>query len=116
MVVITASGRQIRGHVFARFFPSFALTDLARFPGVEELLEWGTEQGFGAEASEVITSAAEFGSGYVERVRSKHVSTLELIPEEEFRRGLEAMEKHVLSQQKHPTRLHLGTAVAFRRR
>ncbi len=58
---------------------------------------------------------AEFGPEYIERVRAKHVSTLEMIPENEFERGLEAMEQHVLSQKRHPTRFHLGTLVTLRR-
>ena len=109
------SWTQIRGHVFAKFFPSFAPTDLARFPKLEEMIECGAALGFEVEASEIMTSGAELGPTYIERVRSKHVSTLELIPEEEFRQGLEAMERHILSQEKHPTRFHLGTLVAFRR-
>ena len=115
MAAVTASARQIRGHVFAKFFPSFAATDLARFPKLEEMLACGEALGFEVEASEIVTSGVKFGATYVERVRSKHVSTLELIPEEEFREGLEAMERHMLRQEKHPTRFHLGTLVAFRR-
>ena len=116
VTAVTASARQIRGHVFARFFPSFAPADLARFPRIEELLACGEALGFEAEASEVMTSGVEFGPEYLERVRSKHVSTLELISEEEFRQGLEAIEKHMLRQQTHPTRFHLGTLITFKRR
>jgi len=89
VAILTCSHDWIRRHPMNQFFPSFASIDLARFPSIDSVQEWLQETGFRKiEARSVETESYIADSEYVKKVESKWVSTLQLLPDDEFREGL----------------------------
>jgi ubiquinone/menaquinone biosynthesis C-methylase UbiE len=75
------------------YFPSMLEVDLGRFPGAEQLESELGEAGFaGCEVDlfsrEAVISRAEA----LARIRGRHISTFDLIGQEEYERGLERAE------------------------
>jgi hypothetical protein len=80
-----------------QFFPSFASIDLARFPSIDSVRQWLQEAGFRKiETRSVETEPYVAGMDYVDKVADKWVSTLQLLPDEEFQEGLARL-RHVVS-------------------
>jgi ubiquinone/menaquinone biosynthesis C-methylase UbiE len=88
-VIMTPSHSQIKRHVL-RHFPKVTTIDLRRFPTIPSIRKLMKEIGFRNVRSHVVRR----DEGYIstaellEKVRSKYVSTLTLLSEEEFRKGL----------------------------
>jgi ubiquinone/menaquinone biosynthesis C-methylase UbiE len=93
---VTSSHTQIRSSYLTRWFPSVAELDCARFPDLDVLREELAAAGFAEIAvSEVSRSVPRGGAEYLDKVRGRFISTLELVPESEFSAGLNAMEKQL---------------------
>ena len=79
-----------------RFFPSLEAIDRARFPDAEQLVaELG---GAGFEQTRLLRLSQEGRlerESALERVRRRFISTLQLLDEEEYRVGLERLEKEL---------------------
>jgi SAM-dependent methyltransferase len=89
LVLLTAAHAQIRGHFLNGFFPSFAAVDCARFPDLPAVEEGLAAAGLGPAARrEVAVAEYAVDETYLARVRDRHISTLELVPEREFAEGL----------------------------
>jgi ubiquinone/menaquinone biosynthesis C-methylase UbiE len=89
VVLVTSSHEQIRAHHLNRFFPSFAEVDCARFPAVEKLCAELEFAGLSVEgAPPVALGRYRLDDGYLEKLLARHISTLELIGEDEYERGL----------------------------
>lgn len=94
--ILTCSHDWIGRHPMTRFFPSFAGIDLARFPTLSSVRQWLGDAGF-ANVEEIPVRTAEYvaDDDYVDRVADKWVSTLQLIPEAEFQRGMQKLRQAV---------------------
>ena len=77
--------------VLSRYFPETVEVNLARYPTVETLREQMTAAGFGDPHDDEIAYPAEVANSAL--YASKAYSTLHLIPQEAFERGLAALER-----------------------
>jgi SAM-dependent methyltransferase len=94
--ILTCSHDWIRRHPMNRFFPSFASIDLARFPRIDSVRQWLDEAGFVDVETRLIETEPHLADmSYVKRVGDKWVSTLQLLPEDEFQEGLEKLRQTV---------------------
>jgi SAM-dependent methyltransferase len=73
-------------------FPSLEQIDRARFPTEEELRDELSAAGFAPRVSHLSQRATISRDAALERIRGRYISTLELLPEEEYRAGLERAE------------------------
>ena len=93
---ITVPQAFIHSHPMNQFFPSFAAIDSARFqpiPVVEAALR---ETGFRNVQSITTESPARpINQNYVDRIAQQFISTYALIPETEFREGLQRLQQEV---------------------
>jgi SAM-dependent methyltransferase len=121
LVLLTAAHAQIQAHFLGEFFPSFAEVDCARFPDLPEV-EMGLAAAGLRPAGRREVDVAEYAvdDSYLARVRERHISTLELVPEAEFAAGLERLTAWVrertasgLAPMRHAAR---GTLVAAARK
>ena len=93
-----ASFDDVKGNPEHRFFPSANRLDAARVPAVDEVERWLRDAGF-EEISSVKWSQRTYETG-PDRLRAvalRSISVLTLVPDEEFRAGLAALEAHVRS-------------------
>lgn len=96
LAALTAGHEQIRAHFLNRFFPRFAELDCARFPDLERCGEELARAGLVPESRrEVVAAEYPLDRSYLELVRARHVSTLELLEPEEFAAGLARLEEQV---------------------
>lgn len=78
------------------YFPSLLDADLARFPSPEQLKDELTGAGFSEIRVEPFDREAVIGrADALARIRGRHISTFDLIGEEEYRRGLERAEREL---------------------
>jgi SAM-dependent methyltransferase len=98
LVLLTASHDQIkRQHpTVRRFFPSFVDIDLGRFPDLPAVDGTLRDVGFGpVEHVEIGNDRVPVDESHLEKVKNKYISTYELIPEDEFRSGVRALEAYI---------------------
>ncbi len=98
LVLLTSSHVQIEDQhpAIKRFFPSFVGIDVGRFPDLPELDAALEEAGFGhIEHRETGVGKSPLDEAFLEKVRNKYISTYELLPEEEFRDGVEGLEAYI---------------------
>lgn len=94
--VVTAPEQFIRSHIMNRYFPSFSLIDLARFPS-EDLIE-GLMRGAGFVDTEITYCAKApepIDESYVQKIEGRFVSTYALLSDEEFETGLAELRKDI---------------------
>jgi len=98
-IIVTNSHSRIKKHVL-RDFPGVVPIDLKRFPTVPSLKKLMTKAGFGNVHHHILQHDRGYISTneYLERVRNKYISTLTLLNEEEFQKGLKIFEKRVKSK------------------
>ena len=93
-VIVTTSHSRIRKHII-HDFPGASAIDLKRFPSVSSLKRTMIEIGF----EDVHYHIVQHDEGYVptdeylERVKNKYISTLTLLSEEAFQKGLKIFEQ-----------------------
>jgi SAM-dependent methyltransferase len=93
LVVGTFDPHQFAGHWLNPFFPSIARIDAARFPDQGNLERELGEAGFAARRTDRLTQHGRLSrTEALERIRCRYISTLRLMDEAEFRRGLTAAE------------------------
>jgi SAM-dependent methyltransferase len=96
LVVVTFELDHFDGFYLNPYFPSIPAVDRARFPDPARLVAELEAAGFGdvarRRASVRVTAAA---ADVLERVRGRYISTLHLIPEDEYRAGLARLEADV---------------------
>lgn len=94
--LFTSARYRIKKHCINRFFPSFREIDIRRFPAEHALVGELRTNGFETtRVSPVSVGLRRLDAGFVDRTRRRFMSTFELVPEEEFREGLERLEAHV---------------------
>jgi SAM-dependent methyltransferase len=80
-------------------FPSFEAIDRARFPTPETLRAELGQAGFvGVEATPLRQRATIDRGNALEKIRGRHISTFDLIGEDEYRTGLERAERELPEQ------------------
>jgi ubiquinone/menaquinone biosynthesis C-methylase UbiE len=78
-----------------RIFPSLERIDRERFPTEHELQGQLREAGFEPRTIRLSQRAETTRDAALERLRGRYISTLELLPEEEYRTGLERAEREL---------------------
>lgn len=96
LAVVTFDTEHFDRYWLNRYFPTIAEIDLARFPGRAEL---GTELGDAGFAEVRVVRVSQCGAisreAALERVHGRHISTFDLLDEEEIRRGTELAEREL---------------------
>jgi len=89
LAIVTLSQEQIRTCRLGQFFPEVIEIDLARFPALEDVQEWFSQAGFAGIRQAVVLDRLEpMGERFIEAVEKRFVSTLALLDEQAFQRGL----------------------------
>ncbi|MCR4403714.1 MAG: methyltransferase domain-containing protein [Candidatus Acetothermia bacterium] len=115
-LVWTVSHRQIRESPLNAFFPSLAEIDLARFPSIREIRALMEGAGFSAIREEELAFQEETPTScYLERVRNRYISTLELLSPAEFASGLAKLEKSLANKRDQMTRTQQFTIIVGER-
>jgi len=93
LAFLTTSHAQLRASYLTRWFPSVADVDCARFPDLAVLADELSDAGFGGVRTEQVSRLRPEGdASFIDRARSRFISTLELIPRAELEAGLTAMQ------------------------
>ncbi|MCX8064512.1 MAG: class I SAM-dependent methyltransferase [Candidatus Hydrogenedentes bacterium] len=96
ILIVSAPHHFIKKHPLNVFFPSFRDIDLSRFPSEEEIVNWLADAGFSSiETQYCAVFRKWYSQEYLEKTKSRFISTLKLLPEEEFKTGLKKMEKYI---------------------
>ena len=83
------------GYLWMRFFPTAVRVDSERMPRRADLVTEAVGEGFRLERQETVTRPYTRTMGeYVDRIAQRGISTLRLIPDEEFESGLAALRRH----------------------
>jgi len=94
-VIMTNSHHRIKRHIL-RYFSRVMAIDLKRFPTVPGLKNMMIEAGFGNVHHHTVQYEEKISTDeYMGRVRNKYISTLTLLSEEEFEKGIKVFEKKV---------------------
>ena len=118
LILITSSHGQIENlhPVLHDFFPSLVELDKKRFPEVIELDDFFQSAGFkGIKHKELIINRIPIDMDYLDKVRSKYVSTFHLLSEDEFNAGVEKLEAFVLKNPEPVYREWRGTMIYGRK-
>ena len=95
-VFVTASHSFIVNHPMNRYFPSFSVVDLARFPHEDAVADAMRRAGFRDVTCAVVRGQPRpVDAVYVEQVAAKFISTYELIPPGEFSEGLARLRRDI---------------------
>lgn len=95
-MIMTKLHSQLKESIF-NDFPGLTAIDLKRFPSIPFIKKLMTGIGF----SDVYSCLVQHDEGYrvtdefLNRVRSKYISTLTLLSEDEFRRGFEVFQERI---------------------
>jgi SAM-dependent methyltransferase len=93
------------------YFPSMRAADLARFQPPDELERALLETGFASVRHVPLFSAMSFErERALERIRGRHISSFDLISEEEFAEGLARAERELPERLDYERRFHLVVA------
>jgi ubiquinone/menaquinone biosynthesis C-methylase UbiE len=98
IVLLTSSHSQISDQhpAIKQFFPSFVSIDVGRFPDLPAVGDALSRAGFEAiEHGEIAIRRTPLDEAFLEKVRNKYISTYELIPQEEFRAGVQGLEAYI---------------------
>jgi SAM-dependent methyltransferase len=91
-LIWTISHRQIKDSLLNEFFPSFSQLDLQRCPSIPEIRSLMKGTGYAGVRAEKLTFAERTStSRYIEKVRNKYISTLDLLSEAEFAAGMKRL-------------------------
>jgi len=87
----------------ARYFPSLVEIDRRRFPSPAILAAELVDAGFGAVKVRDVSQWASVGRDEaLERLRGRYISTLSLLPEAEYRAGVERAERELEETTRYP--------------
>jgi SAM-dependent methyltransferase len=94
LVIVTSTVETLDGQTWLPFFPSARAIDLARVPARADLMSAALDAGLAARHRVVLNPVAAGLRAYAERVASRTISTLQMVPDEEFARGIDAFRRH----------------------
>jgi SAM-dependent methyltransferase len=94
--VMTFDYAHFERYYLGGYFPSFEALDKARFPSASALEEELRAAGFGSVRLIRLTRQETLSrEAVLERIRGKHISTFQLIDEDEYRSGFERAEREL---------------------
>jgi SAM-dependent methyltransferase len=95
-VIMTNSHSRMKKQIL-HYFPGLVAIDLKRFPTIPQFKNMMIKAGFKNVHHHIVRHDEGYLSTeeYLDRVRKKHISTLTLLSEEEFNRGIKIFEKKV---------------------
>jgi SAM-dependent methyltransferase len=94
LCIWTFTPRHVQEFYLNAFFPSIAVIDRPRFPGLDRLTAELGRAGFAEARVEVREEPRRIGiAEVVDRVRGRYISTLAMLPPLEYRLGLQALEE-----------------------
>jgi SAM-dependent methyltransferase len=113
LAILTFDPRSFDGYYLNRYFPSFRTIDRARFPDEDALELDLREAGFGDVSIRPHEQHPVIGRDEaLAKIRGRHISTFQLIGDEEYAAGLERAERELPETIEYETRLLIVTAVA----
>lgn len=96
LAVVTFDTRHFERYWLNRFFPRIQEIDLARFPSEEQLCGELAGAGFGSVRFERLSQHASLPrETALERIRGRHISTFDLLDEDEIREGTARAEREL---------------------
>ncbi len=101
LCVVTQSHKQIDGRMTSRFFPASARVDKERYPDTDVIEEFMLKSGFDRTSpKEYQFRPTQLGEEYLNTARNRGYSMLHKISQEEYERGLQALETAFASGEK----------------
>lgn len=95
VVIVNSTVETLDSYVWLPFFPSARAIDQARLPSRAAVAEASRAAGLTVQGLRtVLNPVAESLRVYAERIASRTISTLELVPDAEFARGVEEFRAH----------------------
>jgi ubiquinone/menaquinone biosynthesis C-methylase UbiE len=98
LVLLTSSHKQIENQhpIIKKFFPSYVDIDKGRFPDIHQIDKLLNSLGFkDIQHEEVIVENIPIDYEYLQKVKSKYVSTYHLMPQSEFNNGIRQLEAFI---------------------
>jgi ubiquinone/menaquinone biosynthesis C-methylase UbiE len=93
LCIVTQSHNQIDGRMTSRFFPASARVDKERYPDTDVIEEFMLNSGFNrVSLNEYQFRPTQLGEEYLNTARNRGYSMLHKISQEEYERGLQALE------------------------
>jgi ubiquinone/menaquinone biosynthesis C-methylase UbiE len=114
LVLLTSSHKQIEDQhpIIKDFFPSYVAIDKGRFPDIDRMDSLLESIAFkNIKHEEVTVSNIPMDYEYLQKVKSKYVSTYQLIPENEFESGIAKLEAFVVNSRQPQSRDWHGTII-----
>ena len=102
LVIVTSTIESLDAQRWLPFFPSARAIDLARLPTRAGLLAAGREAGLTGRQRVVFNPVAASMRSYADRIATRTLSTLRLVPDDEFARGIAAFRRHCERQGDEP--------------
>lgn len=93
---VTSPHDFIERHPMNRYFPNFAAIDKARFQSINQIRSAFAKAGFSQTGAErAIGETVLIDRAYLEKVRSKFISTYDLLPPNEYAHGLAQLQADI---------------------
>jgi len=115
LVLLTSSHQQIEDQhpIIKDFFPSYVSIDKGRFPDINKIDDMLSSIGFKEIKHEVVTVAnIPIDHEYLQKVKSKYVSTYHLIPQSEFEDGIARLEAFITNNNRPQYKDWHGTIIS----
>jgi len=114
LVLLTSSHKQIENQhpVIKNFFPSYVDIDKGRFPDIGRIDYLLESHGFKyIQHEKVIVAHIPIDYEFLQKVKSKYVSTYHLMPQDEFDSGVRQLEEFIMNQNQPEFRDWHGTII-----
>ncbi|MBM4446217.1 MAG: methyltransferase domain-containing protein [Chloroflexi bacterium] len=114
LVLLTSSHKQIENQhpIIKNFFPSYIDIDKGRFPDIHQIDYLLNCHGFkNIKHEEVTVENIPIDYEYLQKVKSKYVSTYHLIPQGEFESGIRQLEAFIVNRNQSEFRNWHGTII-----
>jgi ubiquinone/menaquinone biosynthesis C-methylase UbiE len=118
LVLLTSSHKQIEDQhpIIKDFFPSYVAIDKGRFPDIDRIDYLLNSLKFkGIQHEEVTVANIPLDHEYLQKVKSKYVSTYHLMPEGEFENGVAKLEAFIMNSGQPEFRDWHGTIICGRK-
>lgn len=98
--ICTESPNQLKEKYWVKYFPSIPDIDAKRFHSIEEIIKTGENTGWIhiVTLSTETQTTASISNAFMERIRQKTLSVLNLLSDEEYKHGISLMENDYQNQ------------------
>jgi ubiquinone/menaquinone biosynthesis C-methylase UbiE len=114
LILLTSGHKQIENQhpIIKKFFPSYVDIDKGRFPDIHQIDKLLNSLGFkDIQHQEVTVENIPIDYEYLQKVKSKYVSTYHLMPQSEFENGIAQLEAFIINSNQPEFRDWHGTIV-----